>query len=129
MEYKILYRIEHPENFGGAWYNEDGSDNRIVDELTNSTLSELPMGRDERYHADGKKWQCAAWSVDHLKYWFTEDDAQELILKGFKLCKFISTQFIFEEQQVLFTKLGVISLEYFDSYEALLESEVNETVG
>jgi len=119
-----LYRIQHPDHFGGAWYNEDGSSNRIVDTLTDKRLSEMPMEPDHsRYHVNGVQWQCAGWSLDHLKMWFTEADAEELLARGFKLAKFKCSSYFKQEFQINFDRNTITEIKYYNSYKEMHDDE------
>lgn len=99
-----LYRIQNKDNFGGLWYDIDGTSNRLVDQLTDKRLAQLPMEPDYgRYHANGKRWQCAAWDIEHLNHWFSLQDFIELRHMGCIAMKFQASEYIVEENQVLFT--------------------------
>jgi hypothetical protein len=112
----ILYRIQHKDTASSMWYNPDGSPNRLVDQLTDKKLAALPMEYDDRYHSDGRIWQCACDSLVSLDQWFSIQDRQELFDMGFVLTKFNAEEYVKEENQVLFTRRSITDLEYLDYF-------------
>ena len=119
-----LYRVGRKIDNGGMWYNPDGTENRVVDKLTNKRLAELPMGYDPMYRQDGKVWQCAAWDIEHLYHWFNLQDMLELIDMGYEAVEFDCEEYIIDENQVRFTMTSITNLRVITDGGCTLPSDV-----
>ena len=104
-----IYRIENEETMHGMWYRLDGTYDPFIKRLTEGKSKDLPMEFHEKYSKDGFKWFSGCDNKEHMRQWFSELDALELFKNGYKLYEFESQQFIKEENQVLFTREGILS--------------------
>jgi hypothetical protein len=109
----ILFRVAHKDNGSGMWYSPEGEEIRLVDQLTNKRLADLPMAPDPRYNKQGKVWRCAAWSLAHLEHWFTLQDMLQLLDWGFEVYAYTAHDYVIEREnnQVLFTMESVTKTE------------------
>lgn len=103
-----IYRIENEETMHGMWYEEDGTFNPFIYRLTEGKSKDLPMGFHERYSKGGLKWFSGCKSIEDMKHWFSDLDALELFKSGYKLFEMDLSQYIVEENQVIFTREGVL---------------------
>ena len=103
-----IYRIENEETNHGMWYRENGIYDPFIMKLTEGISKHLPMEFHERYRTDGHEWFSGCKSKEQMHLWFSKLDAIELYQAGYKLYEFESSQFIIEENQVLFTREGII---------------------
>lgn len=108
VETKTVFRIENPNTRHGMWYRLDGTYDPFIMTLTEGISKGLPMGFHERYSKNGRKWFSAGKSRENMNGWFSALDAQELYDAGYKLFRFIVSEFVEEEHQVLFTQEGVL---------------------
>ena len=109
MKTKTIYRIENPETMHGMWYNNDGEFDPIINELCPDALAkELPMDFDVRHKRNGMAWYSAGKSIENMNQWFSRKDALDLADNGFKLYRFVVTEWQELENEVIFTREGVI---------------------
>lgn len=87
MENKIqVYRIEKPIDKDGMWYDSEGNPKKQIHELCpNGIAKDFPMPYNNLHRKEGKVWCSAGKCVETMKHWFTAEDAQSLLDKGFKL--------------------------------------------
>ena len=101
-----FYRIEAISPDKGLWYN-DHTD-WVFDEgiaLTkNSSSIELPMDYDPRYRKDGRLWHSACEDKEKMKYWFDPVDAHYLLSNGYRLYRYLATEYHIYENEVCFIK-------------------------
>lgn len=107
---KTIFRIEVPESKHGMWYNEHGEFQKTIDVLCpNGIAKDFPMPLNLLLHRkDGKVWNSAGDSVEQMNLWFTSEDAKNLMNNGFKLFEFEVNEFQKLENEILFTREGII---------------------
>lgn len=111
MEQKTLYRIA-TEAGHGMWYDENGNpDGAIFRLCPDSKAVNIPMGYKSIHYDFGKRWYSAGDSIEMMHYWFSRYDAIRLARGGFKLYKIVSREYRQLENEVLFTKEGIVSIE------------------
>lgn len=109
METKIVYRIENPEHMHGMWYDNNGDFDPIINKLCpNALAKEFPMPYNELQKKDGKDWYSSGKSIENMNQWFNRSDAENLLDNGFKLFKFVISEWQELEMEILFTREGVI---------------------
>lgn len=104
-----IYRIENEDTEAGMWYRSDASYDPFIKTLTDGKSADLPMGYHERYSQEGRAWYSGTVNREQMQTWFSTQDAIELHDNGYKLFEFVSTQYIEEEYQVIFTREGILS--------------------
>jgi hypothetical protein len=110
---KIIFRIETPNEMGGMWYNKNGVLQKKIHILCPEGIAkDFPMNLNlEAHRKDGKVWNSAGKSIENMNEWFTAQDAKNLFNKGFKLFKFEVNEFQDLVNEVLFTRVGIITQE------------------
>ena len=110
---KTVYRIENPVEMDGMWYDRYGNERKRIHELCpNGIAKDFPMPLNLQLHRkDGEIWNSAGSSIDQMNYWFTPEDAKNLMNNGFKLFKFNITMYQELEHEVLFCRKGIIYQE------------------
>lgn len=108
---KIIYRIENPEDMDGMWYTKNGVFRKNIHILCpNGIAKDFPMPLNlELHRKDGEIWNSAGKSIKGMHYWFTSEDAINLINKGFKLFQFEVSMFQELENEILFCRKGILS--------------------
>lgn len=107
---KTIFRIECRTKGHGMWYNEKGELEPFIMNLTEGKSKHLSMEYDERYRKDGYEWFSGCQSVDLLRSWFSDKDVVELLENDYRLLyEIVSNHYIIEENQILFTKEGIVS--------------------
>lgn len=108
---KTIYRIEIPEEKGGMWYDHNGVFRKTIDILCpNGIAKDFPMPLNlELHRKDGEIWNSAGDSIEQMNYWFTAEDAKNLMNNGFKLFQFDVTMYQQLEHEILFCRKGIIS--------------------
>ena len=115
MNAKTVYRIENVEHMHGMWYDASGTFDPIIQGLCpNSLAKDLPMDYNPKHKMNKKDWYSAGKSVENMNYWFSRQDAETLLNNGFKLYKFVVTEFYEMEMECLFTREGVIEQTEID---------------
>lgn len=105
----IIYRIENPVTNHGMWYREDGTYDPFIKTLTEGISSHLPMEYCERYGKNGRRWYSGCKDLEQLKTWFSNKDVEELLEGGYRLYEFECEEYTVEDNQVLFTREGVLN--------------------
>ena len=107
---KTIYRIENPNTMNGMWYDYNGNFNPTIQNLCpNSIAKDFPMGYCDDHKKDSKDWYSAGKSKENMHYWFSKEDALNLINNGFSLFEFKVNEWFEKENEILFTREGVIS--------------------
>lgn len=111
MEWKKIYRIEHPENMNGMWYTKNGVLRKQIHILCpHGIAKDLPMPLNlELHRKDGEIWNSAGKSIENMNEWFAPQDALNLYNNGFKLFQFEVSMFQELEHEILFCRKGIIS--------------------
>jgi len=91
------------------WYNADGSYNGFIHTLTEGRCADMPMGHDDKYRKDGKRWYSGAKDKSQMNFWFSVMDAYELETAGYYLYEYEINEYWKDDIQVYFTQEGVIS--------------------
>lgn len=104
-----IFRIENEITNHGMWYRLDGTFDPFIKRLTEGKSKNLPMGFDEKFHKENLKWFSGCSNIADMQHWFSDLDAFELSVNGYKLYEFQSKQFIAEEHQTLFTREGILT--------------------
>jgi hypothetical protein len=106
-----VFRIENPISMHGMWYKLDATWAPFIFTLTEGISRDLPMEFDQRYSSGGLKWFSAGKSKSNMNRWFSPRDAYELSVAGYKLFRFVVSEYKEEEHQVLFTREGIVTAE------------------
>lgn len=111
METRTIYRIEHPEDKNGMWYNKNGVFQKKIHILCPHGLAkDMPMPLNLELHRKGGDiWNSAGASIEQMNSWFAPQDAVNLLNNGFKLFKFEVSEFQELEHEILFTRKGIIA--------------------
>lgn len=106
---RVIYRIENLETMNGMWYNNAGVFSPILYKIAPKAKAiELPMPFDMAHKADDKNWYSAGGSIDEMNYWFSREDALNLVNNGFKLYHIEVDDWVKREHEVLFTRESVL---------------------
>lgn len=105
----LIYRIEHESKGNGMWYNSKGEYDPFINTLTDGKSKHLPMNHDDKYRYKNLVWYSGCQSLNLLLQWFSEKDIDELLNNEYKLYEIIATQYMLEDNEILFTKEGIIS--------------------
>lgn len=107
--YKI-YRIEHPTDKDGMWYNIKGEPKKQIHKLCpNGVAKDFPMPFNELHKKDGLNWCSAGGSVEQMNHWFSAEDAKNLLDNGYKLYELRVSEIQDLEKEVLFCREHIIS--------------------
>ena len=107
---RTIFRIEKPEEKGGMWYDHNGVFRKSIHILCpNGIAKDFPMPLNlELHRKDGDIWNSAGKSIENMNEWFTPMDAINLMNNGFKLFQFEVNKFQELENEILFTRNGII---------------------
>ena len=110
---RTIYRIEHPEDKNGMWYNKHGVFMKNIHILCPyGIVKDLPMPLNLKLHRkDGYEWCSAGKSIENMNEWFAPQDALNLKAHGFELFKFEVNMFQELEHEILFCRKGIINQE------------------
>lgn len=113
METRTIYRIEHPEDKNGMWYNKNGVFQKRIHILCpHGIAKDMPMPLNLEFHRkNGDIWNSGGDSIEQMNSWFAPQDAVNLLNAGFKLFQFEVSEFQQLEHEILFTRKGIISQE------------------
>ena len=89
-----LYRVANLDTNVGLWYNNDGVKTDFIHTLHDARGAALPMDFDDTL-AGG--WLSAAHKLDELTVWFSEEDFNELLLRGYGVYKYEVEDFRFHQ--------------------------------
>ncbi|MFW6225397.1 MAG: hypothetical protein ACOC3V_00395 [bacterium] len=111
MDTKKVFRIEHPIDRDGMWYDKNGIERKKIHILCPDGIAkDFPMPlRLELHRKDGKIWNSAGKSVENMNQWFTPSDAINLYNNGFKLFEFETTLYQELDMEILFCREGIIN--------------------
>jgi hypothetical protein len=116
-EPKWLYRLESTDPNNGLWYNNNGEfcfDTGIGSLSDECKTKTLPMDYDERYKADGRDWYSSCSNKEDLLHWYSLEDANELINKGFVLKRYLAVEYTEYPNETVFIKDSCIKEEIID---------------
>ena len=107
---KTIYRIEHPVELDGMWYDRHGNPKKRIHELCPDGLAkDFPMPLNLPLHRkDGNIWVSAGKSMENMNQWFTPEDAKSLYSAGFKLFEFTVSEYQELEMEILFRRDEII---------------------
>lgn len=103
-EPKWLYRLESRDPRNGLWYNSNNEYVWGIQVVADCKTKYLPMGYDERYHKDGRNWNSSCSRKEDLMHWYSVDDAEELISRGFVFRRYLATEYEEYEFETTFIK-------------------------
>lgn len=108
---KTIFRIEHPVDRNGMWYNKDGVYQKTIDILCPYGIAkDIPMPLNlELHRKDGLVWTSGGKSIQNMNEWFAPQDAVNLMNSGFKLFEFEVTMYQELEHEILYCREGIIS--------------------
>jgi hypothetical protein len=110
-----IYRIENPKTMHGMWHDNEGNFKPTIHDLCpNSIAKDFPIGPCSDHQKDGKTWYSAGKSKENMQYWFSKEDAKNLIDNGFKLYEFEVSEWMEKEYEILFTREGIVSTTIID---------------
>ena len=110
-----VYRIEHPVDKDGMWYNVKGLPKKQIHTLCpNGIAKDFPMPLNPLHQKDGKVWCSAGKCVEQMHHWFTTEDALSLEKNGYKLYEFIVPEIQELEHEALFCRKEAISFREID---------------
>lgn len=118
---KWLYRLESEDKNNGLWYN---SGNQLVwgiGKIDNCSTKYLPMDYDERYHKDNRNWFSSCSKKEDLTYWYSLENALDLINNGFVFTRYLATEYTEYEKETVFIKETCLAREVIDIKELLGE--------
>lgn len=105
---KWLYRLESTDPQLGLWYNDSGEFVLTLGTLENCKTKNLPMGYDEKYKQQGKDWYSSCSNIEDLTYWYSIENAKDLIEKGFRFSKYLAIDYVEYEKETVFLKETVL---------------------
>lgn len=106
---KTVFRIENPHHMHGMWYDRSGKFDPVINRLCpNALAKDFPMSFNFRHFKGNKKWYSSAKSSENMKQWFNRSDAENLLEHGFRMFKFIVSEYQELDYEVLFTREGVV---------------------
>lgn len=112
---RVVYRIEDLVTMNGMWYNHKGEFSPTIHTLCPESIAkDFPMGYCEDHRRFGKIWYSAGKSKEGMKFWFSRQDAIKLIQNGFKLYEYTVNEFFEKENEILFTREGVVNSRVID---------------
>lgn len=104
-----IYRIERRNSMNGMWYTAEGKFEPIIQDLCpNSIAKDFPMGYSKDHKTNGKNWYSAVKNKKDMHYWFSKEDATNLINNDFKLMRYLVKEWIEKEHEILFTRESII---------------------
>lgn len=116
-----IYRIEHKDRKSGMWYSEKAEHKDYFN-------TEIPMDKDEIFRSNGKEWFSGTTSIDNLKEWFDRGFTEKMLDEGYIILTFKANETIRLEDQVLFTREGIVGkireLTIDDIYEPKTASDI-----
>jgi hypothetical protein len=106
----MVYRIEHPTEPIGLWYNRDAVLAPTIHDLCpNAVAGQFPMPHNDLHRKDGKVWVSAGKDRGGMNYWFSAEDAVALHKAGFRVYEFEVTDWQELEHEVLFCRDDVVA--------------------
>ena len=114
MEPKWLYRLESTDPNHGLWYKEDGTWVWDLGAMPDCKTKDLPMGFDERYRKDGKRWFSSCSHLEDLSHWYSLQDAIDLINAGFVFTRYLAVDYNEYELETTFLKETALAREELD---------------
>ena len=121
QEPKWLYRLESTDPEKGLWYNAQGKLVWTIGELENCETKNLPMDYDERYHKDGRNWFSSCSRREDLAHWYSLEDANALIAKGFAFTRYLATEYVEYPLETTFIKETALAREVLDINEIFIQ--------
>jgi len=116
---KWLYRLEYKDGTCGLWYNGEGKwcFEQGIGSLVGCKTKDLPMDHDERYKQGGRDWFSSCSNKEDLLHWYSLNDAEELIKKGFVFTRYLATEYHEYENETVFIKESSLVREEIDIFE------------
>ena len=123
MEAKWLWRLESTTPNKGLWYDSNCNYVWTIGELPNCETKNLPMDWDERYHKDGKLWFSSCSNKEDLLHWYSLEDANALLEKGFVFTRYLATDYVEYDLETTFLKETALAREELD-INSLFQKEI-----
>lgn len=116
---KWLYRLEYKDGTCGLWYNSEGNwcFEQGIGSVKGCKTKDLPMDNDERYKQNGRDWFSSCSRKEDLMHWYSLEDAEELIKKGFVFTRYLATEYHEYENETVFIKDSALVREEIDIFE------------
>jgi hypothetical protein len=114
---KWLYRLEFKDNSNGLWYNGEGEfcfKTGIGSLGDTCKTKSLPMDYDERYKKDGRDWFSSCSNKEDLLHWYSAEDANILLSKGFVFTRYLATEYEEYENETTFIRETALEREELD---------------
>lgn len=108
---KWVYRLEADNPELGLWYDANGNYIELVKEIPGCVSAHLPMGYDERYQKDGRSWFSSTSNLEHMPHWFTRENAEHLIQRGFKFFRYLATEYVEYDVETTFIRDSALARE------------------
>ena len=104
-----IYRIERRDSMNGMWYTAEGKFKPTIQDLCpNSRAKDFPMGYSKDHKTNGKNWYSAGKNKKDMHYWFSKEDATNLINNDFKVMCYLVEEWIEKEHEILFTRESIV---------------------
>lgn len=123
-EPKWVYRLESTDENNGLWYNSNAEFcfNTGIGSLDDTCKTKsLPMDYDERYRQDGRIWFSSCSRKEDLTHWYSKEDANILLNKGFIFTRYLATEYHEYEFETVFIKETALKREVIDFNDLFLE--------
>ena len=127
QEPKWLYRLESTDPEKGLWYNANSEYVFTIGELPDCKTKDLPMDYDERYHKDGRCWFSSCSNKEDLTHWYSLEDAEDLIAKGFVFTRYLATEYVEYDMETTFIKETALAREIINIRDLFEKGNENET--
>lgn len=101
---KWLYRLESTVPEKGLWYNSKKEFVCNVKDVPGNTTHTLPMDYDSRYQEGDKDWFSACSQLEDLTYWFSIEDAKQLVERDFVFTKYLAQDYREYDKETVFLK-------------------------
>jgi hypothetical protein len=72
------------------------------------------MGYDPRYKADGRDWYSSCSNKEDLTHWYSIEDANELLKKGFVFKRYLAVEYTEYPLETVFIKDSCLKEEELD---------------
>lgn len=108
---KWLYRLESIDENKGLWYTPNGEFVLTLKNVPGNETWKLPMGYDPRYKANDRDWFSACTNISDLTHWFSIEDVNYLLECGFRLTKWLATEYTEYEKETVFIKESCLDMK------------------
>ena len=84
------------------------------------------MDYDERYKQGGRDWFSSCSKKEDLMHWYSLEDAEKLLSKGFVFTRYLATEYHEYDQQTVFIKETSLYREEIDIFELFKDKKLEE---